>query len=283
MDPLQLLHSLGGVARSSTLREAGLSKHDLRLLAAQVRKPKRGLYALPECRQDFLTALMHNAVLTCASAAEEYGLWLRNPSPRLHLSCEHGHVPDVRSLRSQPTVHRGARYPPHHTLPIASLEDVVFHALRCLPVNAAVPLVASALRQYGLRRELLEQDLAARKCGTSLRRLRLVDTRVESLPEAEAFLLLAELAGELGVEVVPQALVPGVGRVDFLIAGFLIVEIDGVAYHSDRASVRRDRRRDNSAILEGYLRLRYLPEEIWTDPERFVAEVRTALTGRPTR
>lgn len=175
------------------------------------------------------------------------------------------------------------RYPQHHTLPLASLEDVVIHTLRCLPVNVAVPLAASALRQYGLRRELLEQDLTAQKCGTSLRRLRLVDTRVESIPEAEALLLLVELASELGVEVVPQAYVPGVGRVDFLIGGFLIVEIDGVAYHSDRASVRKDRQRNNSAILGGYISLRYVPEVVWNEPDRFVAEVRAALTSRVLR
>ncbi len=225
---------------------------------------------------------MHNGVVSCASAARDYGLWLLDAPLQVHLGCPHGYLRGT-SGPATPVFHRGLRYPPHHTLPLAAVEDVVFHALRCLPVNGAVPLVASAVRAHGLRIELLEEDLLARKSGQALATLRRADPRVESLPEAETLLLLVEIARELGVDVEPQAFVPGVGRVDFLIAGFLIVEIDGVAYHRDRASVRRDRSRNNAATLLGYLCLRYVPETVWREPERIVAEVRAALTGRVVR
>ncbi|NUP73098.1 MAG: DUF559 domain-containing protein [Sinomonas sp.] len=284
MDPLQLLSSLGGVARRSALLDAGLSRSDLSFLARHVERPKRGVFAAPDCRRDYLAAIMHNAVLTCASAAKDYELWLRGTPKRYHLGCDHGHATNrwaIAGLRS--TVHRGLRYPTHHSLPLAALEDVLFHALRCLPEEGSVPLVASAVRLHGLRIELLEDDLTAQKCGRALATLRRVDPRVESLPEAEALLLLIPLARELGLGVEPQAYVPGVGRVDFLIGGFLIVEVDGVAYHSDRASVRRDRQRNNSAVLGGYLSLRFVPETIWNEPEQFLAAVRAALTGRVSR
>ncbi|MDQ4503103.1 DUF559 domain-containing protein [Sinomonas sp. ASV322] len=280
MDPLQILGSLGGVARTATLIEAGLSRTDLDYVARRAARPKRGVYALDGCRRDFLSAIMHNAVITCASAARDYGLWLRKPPHQDHLGCDHGHGASRGTGGIRPVVHRGLRYPAHHSLPLAALEDVLLHALRCLPAQAAVPLAASAIRLHGLRIAFLEEELTAQKSGRSLATLRAVEPRVESLPEAEALLLLIPLAKELGLDVEPQALIPGIGRVDFLIGGFLIVEIDGVAYHSDRDSVRRDRRRDNSATLRGYLRLRYLPEEIWNEPDRFIAEVRAALTGR---
>ncbi|WP_422936411.1 DUF559 domain-containing protein [Sinomonas sp. P47F7] len=282
MDPLQLLQSFGGVARAKTLRDAGLGRGDLAFLSRHVARPKRGVYATPDCRRDYLAAIMHNGVVSCASAARDYGLWLLDAPLQVHLGCPHGYLRGT-SGPATPVFHRGLRYPPHHTLPLAAVEDVVFHALRCLPVNGAVPLVASAVRAHGLRIELLEEDLLARKSGQALATLRRADPRVESLPEAETLLLLVEIARELGVDVEPQAFVPGVGRVDFLIAGFLIVEIDGVAYHRDRASVRRDRSRNNAATLLGYLCLRYVPETVWREPERIVAEVRAALTGRVVR
>ncbi|WP_422935748.1 hypothetical protein [Sinomonas sp. P47F7] len=282
MDPLQLLDSLGGVARASTLLEAGLSSNDLASLARRVRRPKRGVYATADCRRDFLAAIMRNSVLTCASAARDHGLWIRVQPARHHLGCGHGHANGSLALASRldATIHRGLRYQPHHTLPLAAVEDVVLHALRCLPEQAAVPLAASAIKLHGLRFEFLEEDLTARKSGRVLQTLRKVDLRVESLPEAEALLLLLPLAEALGVDVEPQAFIPGIGRVDFLIAGFLIIEIDGVAFHSDRTSMLRDRERDNSATLSGYVKLRYLPDVIWNAPERFVSEVTAALTGR---
>lgn len=282
MDPLQILSSLGGVARSAALLDAGLSRSDLDFLARHVARPKRGVYAAADCRRDYLAAIMHNSVLTCASAARDYGLWLRKAPGQYHLGCGHGHSANRGAgvARISVKIHRGLRYPKHHSLPLAALEDALLHALGCLPREAAVPLVASAVRLHGVRTGFLEEDLAAQKCGPALRRLRAVDPRVESLPEAEALLLLIPLARELGLEVEPQAHVPGVGRVDFLIGGFLIVEIDGVAYHSDRASVRKDRQRNNSALLGGYITLRYVPEAVWNEPDRFVADVRAALTGR---
>lgn len=281
MDPVHVLRSLGGVARTAGLLDAGLTRHEVSLLAQKVDRPKRGVLALRDCRRDFLTAIMHNAVVTCASAARDYGLWLRNVPATVHLGCDHGYSRGTSSLaKVGRTFHRGLRYPKHHTLPLAALEDVILHALGCLPENAAIPLVASAVRGHGLRPELLEEDLIARKCGPVLSKLRRVDSRVESLPEAEALLLLAPLAAALGLQIQPQVFIPGIGRVDFLIGGFLIIEIDGVAYHSDRASVRRDRRRDNASTLMGYIKLRYLPEEIWNEPERVVAEVEAILTGR---
>lgn len=284
MDPLQLLDTFGGVARTATLLQAGLSRSDLCFLARHVARPKRGVYAAADCRRDFLSAIMHNAVLTCASAAGDYGLWLRATPNRYHLGCDHGHATNRWAIAGATSrVHRGLRYPPHHSLPLAALEDVLFHALRCLPREAAVPLAASAVRLHGLRTEFLEEDLTAQKSGRALATLRAVDPRVESLPEAEALLLLIPLAQELGLQVEPQAYVPGVGRVDFLIGGFLIVEIDGVAFHSDRGSVRRDRHRNNSAVLGGYLVLRFVPETIWNEPDGFVADVRAALTGRVSR
>ncbi len=96
----------------------------------------------------------------------------------------------------------------------------------------------------------------------------LVDARSGSLPES----LLRVALADLGLPVEPQALVPGVGRVDFLVDG-VIVEVDGFAYHSGRGEYREDRRRDRAAHRRGYVVLRYTFEEVVHDRARVVAEV----------
>jgi very-short-patch-repair endonuclease len=68
--------------------------------------------------------------------------------------------------------------------------------------------------------------------------------------------------------------------VDFLLNGFLIVEIDGFAFHSQRADMLRDRDRNNSSTVKGFAVLRYMPEHIWFNPERVLAEIRVALALR---
>ena len=76
---------------------------------------------------------------------------------------------------------------------------------------------------------------------------------------------------------------PGIGRVDFLLAGFLIVEIDGFAFHSKRADMLRDRQRNNTSTVTGYAVLRHMPEHIWFHPEQVLTEIRAVLDAGPVR
>lgn len=82
-----------------------------------------------------------------------------------------------------------------------------------------------------------------------------------------------------GIEYQTQVFLPGIGRVDFLLDGFLIVEIDGFAFHSKRGDMLRDRARNNSSAVSGYTVLRYMPEHIWFDPRLVVREIRAVLAG----
>ncbi|WP_354179640.1 DUF559 domain-containing protein [Arthrobacter sp. UYP6] len=71
--------------------------------------------------------------------------------------------------------------------------------------------------------------------------------------------------------------IPGVGRVDFLVQGRLILEIDGYEFHSSREHYRRDRARWNEATVAGWHTLRVTAEMVLYHPEQFVALVRRAL------
>ena len=266
MDLHAYITSLGGVARTRTLIEAGYTKRDIASIALDFKKPARGIIALPGCNPDFLFALLHNGLLTCGSAAEFYGLWIRARPARRHLACAH-------SRSAAFVAHRTRRFPPHGLLPVASIEDTVLHALGCLDVPQAVSVAESALLAGRIDADMLRACLRGSRSARAREALARVDLTAESEPEVEARLLFQAQ----GWVVEAQARIPGVGRVDFLIEGRVIVEIDGHAYHSTRERFIEDRRRHNTATLRGLPTLRYPPEVVWNDPGRIVSEVQALL------
>jgi very-short-patch-repair endonuclease len=72
------------------------------------------------------------------------------------------------------------------------------------------------------------------------------------------------------------------GFVDFLLEGFLIVEIDGRS-HLEPRQVKKDRSRNNASTLSGYAVLRYGYADVVYNPEKVVAEVWQVLRGRVVR
>ena len=74
-----------------------------------------------------------------------------------------------------------------------------------------------------------------------------------------------------------QVTVPGVGRVDARVDGQLYVEVDGFAFHSDRAAFERDRTRDTGLALVGARRLRFPARDVLVDPDAVVATIEAVL------
>lgn len=136
-------------------------------------------------------------------------------------------------------------------------------------------MATSAIRLHGVSRELLASQLLADRSGTARRALRELDIRAESIVEVDP----QHLFRKHGIQYAPQVFLPGIGRVDFLLGGFLIVEVDGFAFHSKRGDMLRDRARNNAAAVSGYAVLRYMPEHIWFDPSRVITEITTVLAA----
>jgi len=271
VDILEYLKQSGGVARSGQLLDAGFPRRELlRLTGLGATQPRRGVFVLPGCDEGLLAAVLNNGRLSCASAAAHYGLWLRRPPDRLHLACNHGHGGGfVR--------HRTVRFQGHPFQPLAAVEDVALHALGCLPAPASTAMATSAIRLHGVPRELLASQLLADRSGPALRLLRELDVRAESIVEVDA----QHLFRANGIDFETQVFLPGIGRVDFLLDGFLIVEIDGFAFHSKRGDMLRDRERNNASAVSGYTVLRYMPEHIWFDPSRVISEIKTVRAAGP--
>ncbi|MFW2512305.1 endonuclease domain-containing protein [Demequina sp. SO4-13] len=86
-----------------------------------------------------------------------------------------------------------------------------------------------------------------------------------------------------GLQVQSQAVFPGVGRVDLLVEGRLVVECDGREYHSDPRAFAKDRARDRELVAQGLDVLRFPYADTVYRPERVVSDVRRALDASPLR
>lgn len=155
----------------------------------------------------------------------------------------------------------------------------------CLELSQrdAVVLVDSALRARAFTVDELEARVAAMPESRNKRRvsavLALCDPQSGSVLESLCRLLL--VAAGLGPERTQLVVKFGgvvIGRVDFAWpSARLVVECDGFAFHSDRASYRSDRRRGNALVRASWRVLRFSWEDVVSSPEYVVACVRDLL------
>jgi len=267
MDAFEYLVSVGGVARVGMLHANGHSPAAIRKLAsAGAGQPRKGVWALPTADPEYLRAILNNGHLTCASAALRYGLWLKDKPARLHLATRH--------CRGKGFIRHGStRFPLLEAVPVASVEDTAIHALTCLPEVDAIAVAQSAMETFGIPRSMLASELSADFYGNARRRLAKADGISESVPEISARLLFESA----GFDFLRQVEIEGVGRVDFLINGWLIVEVNGYEFHSSRDAWRKDMARLNAAQALGYGTLSYAPEQVWNSPGHVLAEIHTML------
>jgi very-short-patch-repair endonuclease len=273
MDLIRFLTYAGSVARPSTLLAAGFTDRNIRnaVAAGEIRRLRHGVVALPGAAADMTGAVLGNGLLTCASAAVHRGLWVLHEPQSLHLLCRHGGPKDA-------VVHRESLVPQDGPRPVASTTDVLIHCLRCLPAMEAAIMVESAARQGVTTLDYLRERLPGKRNGAARRVLDLVDGTADSAIEVIARILFRNE----GIHTETQVELPGIGIVDFLLEGFVIVEIDGGS-HLEPRQVKKDRGRNNASTLSGYAVLRYGYADVVYNPQRVVDEVWQVLRGRVVR
>ena len=217
MDLTTYLKYAGSVARTGTLLQAGFSERSIRnaVAAGEMSRLRHGVVALAGAAPDLVAAVLANGLLCCASAASFHGIWRLHEPERLHLLCAHGSAPAAAGA----VVHRGSVVPPEFPHPLAGLTDTLFHALRCLPPVEAAVMVESALLQGRTTLDYLRERLPGNRNGSARRVLELVDGTAGSAIEVVARLLFRSQ----GIDTQTQVPLPGIGIVDFLLEGFLIV------------------------------------------------------------
>lgn len=269
MDVVRILESRGGVARRRTLLQYGFTIAELRkwVLAGLLVNPAQGVYAVAEANPHYLAAAIQHGRLTCVSAAEHYRLWRLQDHQELHLQVKSGiqHAGIV--------AHRSSLVPSGQTPPVASLPDVLLDALRCLPEAESLVMVQSAAGRGEIDLGFLHRNLPGRRNAKARKVLALAGGRADSVLEV----LARACFSKAGIRLDQHVQIAGVGEVDFLLEGFLIVEIDG-ASHFDPQSVKKDRRRDNVSTLAGYLVLRYFYDDVVHYPERMMAQINAVLS-----
>ncbi|WP_336716003.1 endonuclease domain-containing protein [Arthrobacter sp. USHLN218] len=260
---------LGGTARYADLMRAGHSR--LRIQAAvrsgAVQLVRRGLAGVADGAPEIRTALKVNGLITCISAAKELRLWTIKDAECLHLWSDHGGLP--KSVATHRSALVGDRLPGAY-VPVV---DAVLHALRCRPPLEALVLAESAVRRGAVSQAELVRHLPGPRNGAR----RAVVHRIGKDADSPLEVIARELFRAAGLRVETQVEIRGLGRVDLLIEGRLIVELDGMDFHWTRDAFRKDRRRNNEGVLSGLPTLRYVYEDVVFRPQAVLAQVVSVL------
>lgn len=257
----------GGAARLGDLRRAGCSRRriDAAVRAGDLVAMAHGAVALPGADPGVVTAVGAGASLACASALHHREVEVLEAPRHLHLT---GPGPAPGRLRNV-RWHRGPRGDLALELPRAAAQllgcgtpleglvavDALLHTERATTASIAAELPHG---RGGHARWVLDHATPA------------ADSALESV--LRYHLLCAAVP-----DVVLQAAVPGVGHVDFLIGGWLIVETDGWGAHGDRTSFENDRARDATAAAQGLRTLRFTWDTVRHRPAAVLACIRSVL------
>ncbi|WP_291381423.1 type IV toxin-antitoxin system AbiEi family antitoxin domain-containing protein [Demequina sp.] len=275
MSPERVLALVGGAATRKQLREHGLSDGRIAgsTAAGTVVRVRRGIYALPGADPVEVARVAWRCEPTCVTAARRLGLPTSSRDDRLHVAVASDRSsarPNAWPPRSI-VVHMSGAIP----LRVVGAADVIDSTARCVSRMEQLEMVDAALNM-GL---MLEGDIGGMRLTSARTRrwlARHCDGRSQSLLETRTRFALRAA----GLRAQPQVPIPGVGRVDFLIDGKVVVETDGRATHALSAAFDTDRRRDRAALIAGYPVMRFGYADVMGDidgvVEQVVAVVRAA-------
>jgi very-short-patch-repair endonuclease len=228
-----------------------------------------GTYALPWAEPDAVAAACARGRITCCSAARRHGLPLLHPVVKPHVV-----VPRNRPAASDlAVIHRGDVRGTSSVVPVLA---ALLTVLRCVPAVDAVATVDAAVHRGQVGVPALRSRLRGPGSVEARRVLGLVDGRSESVIESVVRLALRQA----GLRVTWQARIEGVGRVDLLVCDWLVVEVDGFAFHADRASYRADRDRANALAARGFSLVRVTYEDVMFRLPETVAMIAALVAAR---
>ncbi len=257
--------------RSRDLVERGWRGRDIRTAAGLGRlvTVRRGAYCTPDTDADCVEAGRTRGRLACVSELRRRGVFVLDHSTRhMHVTADAARLP---AMSAHGRVHREQlSRAPHPRSMSVDVFDALREAVLCQPPRAAIATIDSALHLGVFPHDELDELFAG--LPRRYRRLRrLLDSRAESGPETLTRLILRSIGCVFDVQVV----IAGVGRVDFVVNGWLIIECDSEEHHSSWADQKRDRRRDQAAAARGYATYRPIAEDILWHSD----EVRAAIVG----
>lgn len=230
---------------------------------------RRDRYARTAVDGDIAEAVRISGRVTCLTLLRAMGVFVLTCTA-LHVHVRPG-VSRTQAPRASTTVLHWDNWSGEDvSLHAVALRDAVRHAIRCQAPRAALATLDSVLHHRLMSLAQLTEvfdDLPARFHAL----LALVDPSAESGPETFMRLILRAL----GLRFETQVTIPGVGRVDFVVEGWLIIECDSKEYHEGWDKQIEDRARDLAAAGLGYVTVRPLA----TDIMHHAATVRDAIAA----
>ena len=280
-----MLKDLGEpVATRSQLLAGGATPRDLTGAVRDKRllRVREGYYALPTAEPFLLQAVRIGGRLGCVSALQSHGVWVAPhyfPHVALDPKASRLRTPRDPFRRLRPDNQDGCEL--HWARPVervprsvhtAGIVDALAQAVRCQPRELAVAALDSALYQRLVTPAnvgVVFASLPARLAPLA----GLVDARAMSGIETIIRLILVEL----DVPFEPQVTFPGIGTVDFVVAGCVVVETDGRLGHEGAAASLRDYARDAALAARGYIVVRLNYRQVMFERELAVAAIVGAL------
>ncbi|MGP3535700.1 endonuclease domain-containing protein [Microbacterium sp. RD1] len=221
-------------------------------------RPRQGVYLHPASSAEVVDAARIGGLVGCTTVLREYGVFV------LDRAVTHVHVPTHATRLRTPKEAR-IHWAPLHRPPDSrhmrvGTFDALLQALICQAPRAAIATLDSALHLGVVDERDLDELFAV--LPRRRRVLRgLIHGRAESGSETFVRLLLRTL--DLSFEC--QVWIAGVGRVDFLVAGWLVIECDSRAFHDGWEAHVADRRRDILIAERGYACIRPIAADIFAD------------------
>lgn len=203
--------------------------------------------------------------LDCVSLLSHLGVFVHSRTgPHIQVDA---HATRLPSHPTDVRCHWRATAASAHSL-VADITEALAQAVLCQPTRHAIATLDSAWH-LGLVDERGIDEVFQRLPSRFGVLRGLLDARSEAGVETLVRLILRTLGPRPQLQVV----IDGVGRVDLVVDGWLIVECDSRQFHSGWDAQVRDRRRDAAALARGYVTVRLLAADVLSRPEA----VRTQL------
>ena len=275
MDLNEELRKRHGITKLSSLRHAELTPT---MLPQPIGHYRGWIYDKNSFTLDQVRAFVYNACISCVSAAQIYELpvLMEERPQKTHLSVSYNRGMHPSKLRrfDDVCIHREQFVSDEERRThVASIGTVLERVLVCMPLKVSLPMLDAA-RNHGLYDV---STLTIPPTGSRLPHLRealsLSSERARSILETVARLQLIDmgLTPQVGVWI------EGVGEVDMIILDFIVIEVDGWAFHSSKEQREKDLKRDRELLRRGFVVLRFTYDDVMNGD--FAREVPVSVTA----
>lgn len=269
------LRRRGGLASRAHLRAMGQTDRRIRaaLDSGEVIRVGRSWVARPGANAEAVRAVAARGILGGESALRSYRIWVSKHTGTCIVSPPTAsRLPPLR--RGEYRIRRDASPSPTTPWRVGVVDALAQHLPR-----VADPYHAAATLDSALNRRLVTAHDLGQLMQRMPRRIRRLRRHLDGRAESGLETLLRMAIRAAGWTVESQVEIPGVGRVDLVIDGWLVIEADGSRWHDDHESIERDRERNAALVRRGYRWHRFGYDQIMDDLEGCVDVIAKLLAG----